>query len=65
MEYVEHTSSVLNNFVLANSSTRALKIDFPPFLRILLHMIDFMYMYNYKFILSLINFLHKLKYRMR
>ena len=30
-----------------------------------LHMIDFMYMYNYKFILCLINFLHKLKYRMR
>ena len=39
------------------------KIDFPPFLHILLHMVDFMS--YYKFILCIINVLHKLKYCMR
>ena len=39
------------------------KIDFPPFLHILLHMIDFMS--HYKFILCIINVLPTLKYRMR
>ena len=34
-----------------------LKIDFPPFLHILLHMIDFMS--DYKFIICIINVLHK------
>ena len=38
------------------------KLDFPPFLHILLHMIDFM---SHWLILCMINFLYKLKYRMR
>ena len=49
MEYVEHTRKVLYNLVRANARTQSLKIDFPPFLHILLHMIDFMS--HYKFIL--------------
>ena len=62
MEYVEHTRKVLYNLVGANVSTRSLKKDFPPFLHILLHMNDFIS--HYKFILCIINVLHKLKYRM-
>ena len=63
MEYVEHTRKVLYNLVRANARTQSLKIDFPPFLHILLHIIDFMS--HYKFILCIIIVLHKLRYRMR
>ena len=59
MEYVEHTRKVLYNLVRANANTQSLKNR----LHILLHMIDFMS--YYKFILCIINVLHKLKYRMR
>ena len=62
MEYVEHTRKVLYNLV-RGFKTRSLKMDFPPSLHILLHMIDFMS--YYRFILCIINVLHKLKYRTR
>ena len=42
---------------------KAGKIDVPPCLHILLHMIDFMS--HYEFILCIISVLHKLKYRMQ
>ena len=58
MEYFEHTSKVLHNLVLVNLSTLALKLDFLPFLHILLHMIDFMS--HYKFILYIIKVPHAL-----
>ena len=39
-EYVEHAGKVLDNLTRANSSTRPIKLDFPPFLHNLLRMID-------------------------
>ena len=63
MEYVEHTRKVLYNLVRANASTRSLQNRLSAIFAHLLHMIDLMS--HYKFILCIINVLHKLKYRMR
>ena len=63
MEYVEHTCKVLYNLVHANASTRSLKNRLSA---IFAHFITHEWFYvHYKFILCIINVLHKLKYRMR
>ena len=60
MEYVEHTNKVLYNLVRANASTRILKNKLSA---IFAHFIT--HYWFYKFILCIINVLHKLKYGMR